>query len=337
MQGPRTFRIATSSPISRVRRSRSLLRRHVGVAVATALAAIAAVALVPLEVAGSDTAVRIDRNIVYAHLSSAQKLDLYRPTGNHAPLPLVIYIHGGGFRFGDKSGAQNLIDPLVKAGFAVASLDYRLTGEARFPAQIVDVKAAVRFLRAHAHGYSLNPDRFAAFGGSAGGYLATMLAVSAGNPSFAGTSLGNADTSSAVQAVAEWFGPVDFLTIDVQRQASLTCAHTPTSAKSVAGYNLFGVNPAAVPAKARSANPITYLTSSAPIPPILIEHGTADCRVPFEQSLELYRSLQRSGHAPTTSFSIVAGAGHGPRFGTVAQMPSVVSFLQRTIGASRSR
>ena len=308
----------------------SCRRLAVGIACVTAMAA----AMAPLDADGAEASIRINRNITYARLSSAQKLDLYRPANGHAALPLVIYIHGGGFRFGDKSGAQNLIDPLLKAGFAVASLDYRLTDQARFPAQVEDVKAAVRFLRAHAHAFGLNPGRFAAFGGSAGGYLATMLGVSAGNRAFAGVGLGYAHTSSAVQAVAEWFGPVDFLTIDTQRRSSPVCANAPPAARSVAGHNLFGVAPATVPARAIAANPITYLSTGRAIPPFLIGHGTADCRVPYQQSLELYRSLVRSGHAATTSISIVAGAGHGPRFGTVAQMPSVVRFLQRTLGTA---
>ncbi len=298
----------------------------------TALA-LASACFLPLDADGAEASFQIDRNLAYANLSSAQKLDLYRPLGRRGALPLVIYIHGGGFRFGSKAGAWNLIGPLLKAGFAVASIDYRLSGEARFPAQIVDVKAAVRFLRADATRYRLDPHRFGAFGGSAGGYLATMLAVTAGAPAFADARVGGSDgSSSSVQAAVDWFGPVDFLSIDAQRRSSPPCLPVRPKELSVAGNNLLGVAPASVPASARRASPISYLASAHAVPSILIEHGSADCRVPPQQSRELYRALRASGHGGSTRIVIVAGAGHGPRFGTVAQMPAVIRFFRKQIG-----
>lgn len=114
-------------------------------------------------------------DVAYAELSEAQKLDLYVPETGEAPYPLVIYIHGGAFMMGDKAMSANELDPLINAGFAVASLNYRLSGEALFPAQVHDVKAAVRWLRANAETYGIDPDNFAAWGASAGGNLVAML------------------------------------------------------------------------------------------------------------------------------------------------------------------
>lgn len=113
------------------------------------------------------------KDLAYASGSSAQKLDLYIPTNGSGPFPVVIMVHGGGFMFGDKADGAGLtgVDQLLAAGYAVASINYRLSGEAQYPAQIFDAKAAVRFLRANAGKYNLNPDKFGAWGASAGGNL----------------------------------------------------------------------------------------------------------------------------------------------------------------------
>lgn len=275
-------------------------------------------------------------NVAYAHQTSAQHLDLYRPLHGTGVFPLVVYIHGGGFARGDKSGAGNVIGPLVRAGYAVASLNYRLAPAGRFPAPVEDVKAAVRFLRANSQRYGLDPTRFAAFGGSAGGYLATMLAVTANVPRFDNPALGYAHTSSAVQAVVSWFGPVDFLTLDRQRRSLPSCVHIAPSARSTAGLALLGATPSAVPAAAREASPLAYIESARSIPPLLIEHGTLDCRVPSAQTGQLTRALLASHHHGSVKTLIVAGAGHGPRFGTTAHMPDVVRFLARTLLPGRA-
>jgi predicted alpha/beta-fold hydrolase len=141
------------------------------------------------------------KNIAYANASATQTLDIYLPQGD-GPFPLVINVHGGGFMMGDKSNPA-LTDQLLKAGYAVASVNYRLSGEAKAPAQIEDVKAAVRWLRANAAQYKLNPDKFAAFGQSAGGNLVALLGTSCGVAELEGADLGNADQSSCVQAVVD--------------------------------------------------------------------------------------------------------------------------------------
>ena len=139
-----------------------------------------------------------------------------------------MVIHGGAFLMGDKTMGADEIAALVDAGFAAAALNYRLAGEARFPAAVQDVKAAVRFLRANAAEYGLDPDRF---GASAGGHLACMLGVTASTTRFDDPALGHAGESSAVRAVASWFAPIDFLTMDEQHRANAVCASQLHSAR----------------------------------------------------------------------------------------------------------
>ena len=155
-------------------------------------------------------------NLAYAAVSPAQKLDLYLPQGK-GPFPLVINIHGGGFMMGSKDMLDAPIaEALLARGVAVASIDYRLSGEAQFPAAIEDAKAAVRFLRANAATYRLDPDRFLAFGQSAGGNLASLVGTTGNAAVFDNPALGNAGVSSSVVAVIDWFGPSDFSQMDNQ-------------------------------------------------------------------------------------------------------------------------
>ncbi len=170
------------------------------------------------------------KDVVYANASSTQKLDIYLPSGN-GPFPVVVNIHGGGFKLGDKTmGDAVLGQTLLNSGYAIASIDYRLSGEAKFPAAVLDAKAAVRFLRANATKYKLNPDKIVAFGASAGGNIASMLGTSGDIAEFDDASLGNADVSSRVQAVINWFGPNDFGQMDAQAKAQgcSTNDQTPT-------------------------------------------------------------------------------------------------------------
>ena len=189
-------------------------------------------------------------------------------------------------------------DEFLANGYAVASVDYRLSGEALAPAQIQDVKAAVRWLRANASKYNLDPQKFAAFGQSAGGNLVALLGTSCGAAALEGAELGNADQSSCVQAVVDWFGPTDFLQMD-QQFAGTSCPATHDAADSPESL-VVGAPIQTVPDKVQLVNPITYVTADAPA--FLIQHGTADCNVPPQQSQLLYDALKaghrlRPGHA----------------------------------------
>jgi acetyl esterase/lipase len=283
-------------------------------------------------------------DVPYARLSPAQRLDLYRPTpppltgatgdaaSGAAGLPVVLTIHGGGFAAGDKREDLPVVRALLRDGYAVASVNYRLSGEARFPAAVQDVKAAVRWVRAHAAAYGLDPDRIAASGRSAGGYLAVMLGATRDAPMYDDPRLGSPAVSSAVQAVVDFYAPVDFGSMDAQARANRRCA-AADAAHGRAGSpesRFLGRAVGTAPQLVRAASPLHYL-GRAPLPPFLIEHGDADCTVPHGQSLELADALRAAG-APAVELTIVPGAGHGDDFPAAERMPAVLAFLDRVLG-----
>ncbi len=227
-----------------------------------------------------------------------QKLDLYLPKAEEK-LPLIIRIHGGAWLAGSKE-MEGPAD-LVRNGYAVASINYRLSQHAIFPAQIEDCKAAVRFLRANSQKYNLDPNRFAVWGPSAGGHLAALLGTTSDVNEF---DVGeNLTVSSRVQAVADFFGPTDFLQMEAHRLPYGMVHNSPDSPESklIGGYIHDN------PQKAAKANPITYVTKDAP--PFLIIHGDRDPLVPHHQSELLEAALNKAG-VPVT-FYTVKGGGHG--------------------------
>jgi acetyl esterase/lipase len=236
-----------------------------------------------------------------------QTLDLYVPKSNNK-VPLIIFIHGGGFSRGDK-GDQNP-SPFLADGYAFASLNYRLSPDAIFPAQIEDCKSAVRWLRTNASKYGLDPDRFGAWGTSAGGHLVAMLGTTGDTKVF---DVGeNLVVSSRVQAVADWFGPTDFLQMDAHRLPDGMGHDAPGSPES----RLIGGPIQRNKDKVARANPITYITAGGP--PFLIAHGDADRLVPHHQSVLLEAALKMAG-VPVT-FYTVKGGGHGFRNATADEM-----------------
>ena len=264
------------------------------------------------------------KDVAYANQSATQTLDIYLPDGD-GPFPLVINVHGGGFMMGDKSNPA-LTDQLLEAGYAVASLNYRLSGEAKAPAQIEDVKAAVRWLRANAAQYKLNSDKFAAFGQSAGGNLVSLLGTSCGVAELEGDALGNADQSSCVQAVVDWFGPTDFLQMDAQF-AGTSCPANHNEANSPESQ-LVGAPIQTVPDKVKQVNPITYANAKAP--PFLIQHGTADCNVPPQQGKLLADALVPLIGADKVTYTLLEGAGHGgSQFEADENVKVVIDFLNK--------
>jgi len=193
---------------------------------------------------------------------------------------------------------------LLRSGFAVASIEYRLTPEANFPAQVNDVKAAVRFLRANALKYHIDPHKFGAIGMSAGGHLVAILGTTSGAPSAKTLegNLGNDHVSSAVQAVSDWAGPIDFLTVNKQ------AAHFETAdfIKKVM-REFLGDDPAKIPSLAREASPASHAQKGNP--PFLIVHGDKDELVPYAQAQDFFHVL-KAKQVPV-SFFTVAGGGHG--------------------------
>ncbi len=227
-----------------------------------------------------------------------QKLDLYVPDEGEN-LPLIIWIHGGAWLGGDKEHYRPM--EYLKSGYAGASLNYRLSQHAIFPAQIEDVKAAVRWLRANAETYRLDPNRFAAWGSSAGGHLVAMLGTTGDVTEF---EVGeNLEVSSRVQAVVNYFGPTDFLQMDAHRLPDGLVHDAPDSPES----KLVGGPIQEHKDRVARANPITYVSKDDS--PFLIIHGDKDSLVPYHQSVLLNDALQGVG-VPVT-FYRVEGGGHG--------------------------
>ena len=262
-------------------------------------------------------------DLAYATASPAQKLDLYLPDGP-GPFPVVLIVHGGAFMFGDKSHDISMAgtDQLLGRGYAVANVNYRLSGEAKAPAQIQDVKTAVRWLRAHAGEYRLNPHKIGAWGSSAGANLAALLGTSGGVAALEGADLGHAEQSSRVQAVVDWFGPIDFLQMDAQFHGTPCPADhdAPDSPES----QLIGAPIQTRPDLVKAVNPITYVSPEAS--PFLIQHGTEDCLVPPQQSQLLFDALLPAIGADKVQLTLLARR-------RTRRRPAVLDGCQRAAGA----
>ena len=268
------------------------------------------------------------KDLAYATISETQKLDLYIPTSGDGPFPVIIMVHGGGFMFGDKADGGGLtgVDQLLAAGYAVASINYRLSGEAIYPAQIYDAKAAVRFLRANAETYHLDSDKFGAWGASAGGNLVSSLGTTCGVAELEGAELGNADQSSCVQAVVDWFGPIDFL--KMQEQLTEAGCSANTNDASSPESKLVGEPIQTVPEKVALTNPMNYITADDV--PFFIENGTADCNIPPVQNKNLADALSAVIGAENVTYVSLDGAGHGgSQFETEENLKLVIEFLDK--------
>lgn len=272
-------------------------------------------------------------DIPYASLSPAQKLDIYLPDEGEGPFPVIVSIHGGAFLGCDKSDAQ--VEPMLeglKRGYAVVAVNYRLSWEAKFPALVHDVKAAVRWIRANAARYGFDPDHIAAWGGSAGGYLAAMLGTSAGVSELEDLSLGHPEQPSRVQAVVAWFPPTDFLAMDAQLAES---GLGPTPGMEHSGPDspeslLLGAQITKVPERVKAANPATYITPDAP--PFFLQHGTADDTVPVQSSITLAAALEEAIGRDKVRLELLDGATHAdPRFHEPENVEKVFAWLDRQL------
>jgi 3-carboxy-cis,cis-muconate cycloisomerase len=264
------------------------------------------------------------RDVAYAREGHPrQTLDLFLPREGEN-MPLIIWVHGGAWRLGSKEDQPPL--HYLAAGYAVASLNYRLSQHALFPAQLEDCKAAVRWLRAHAQQFKLDAQRFGAWGPSAGGHLVALLGTTGHIRQF---DVGeDAHVSSQVQAVVDCFGPTDFLQMDSHRLANGMLHDPPDSPESA----LVGGPIQQNKDKVERANPITYVTRDAP--PFLIIHGDADPLVPYHQSRLLADALQHA-RAPVT-FHTVIGGGHG-EFMRRAEIQALIrSFFDRHLNRSKT-
>lgn len=249
------------------------------------------------------TDVDVHRDVVFGTGGGRDlKMHIVTPKNKAAkPAPVYVWIHGGGWMGGTKEGGVRQVVPVVRQGFVGATIEYRLTGEAPFPAQIEDCKCAIRFLRAHAEEYNIDPNRIAVGGSSAGGHLVALLGTSGGVKELEGQG-GWADQSSTVQAVIDLFGPTDFKAfVSEPGYEHHNKANSPESRLLGGGEvlpNTEGI---------KRVNPITYI--DAQDPPFLIIHGTQDRTVPLNQSELLNEALTKVG--VSVKLHKIEGAGHG--------------------------
>lgn len=251
------------------------------------------------------------RDLRYGPHEERNTLDLYVPKSDE-PLPLVVWVHGGGWQNGSKDGANNPALPLLKKGYAVAAINYRLSQHAVFPAQIEDCKAAVRFLRANAGKYNLNPDAFGVCGSSAGGHLVALLGTSGGEKDLEGDG-GNQGVSTRVQAVCDFYGPTDFTRIG------------PPADPNGAVAKLLGGPLSEKKELVAKASPVTYVSKDDP--PFLILHGDKDPLVPVSQSEQFHDALTKAGVDST--LVVVPGGVHSQRIGDGANADKIVAFFDK--------
>ncbi len=248
--------------------------------------------------------------------SDRQKLDLYLPPSGSPRRPLLIWIHGGGWESGSKDVCP--IKSLVSYGYVGASIGYRLSQQAIYPAQIEDSKAAIRWLRTHAQEYCIDPTRIGVGGESAGGHLAALLGTTGERRDF---EVGeNLDQSSRVQCVVDLYGPTDFLHWGGDHpDKSLDRPDSPAA-------KLLGGLVTTHESLARRASPADFVTCASA--PFLILHGSRDTLVPLQQSQELNDALRKVGVEST--LTIVPGAGHGgPAFFVPGNLKMIIDFLGR--------
>ncbi len=240
--------------------------------------------------------VTVERDLVYARYGARElKLDLYRPASGEGPFPAILFIHGGGWLGGNKNAFRRQAAYLASKGFVGACIEYRLSGEATYPAAVHDSKAAVRWIRAHAAKYKIDPDRIGAAGGSAGGHLVAMLGTTAHLKELEGDG-GHAKFSSRVQAVAAFNPALDLIQLD---------GRPPNASGAVRSF--LGGPYEKMPQAFAQASPITHAGKGSA--PHLFLHGTADATVPYEQSVEMHRKLKAAG--VRAELYSAEGAPHG--------------------------
>jgi Esterase/lipase len=269
-------------------------------------------------------------DISYSKLSKAQKLDVYLPSKVTGKLPVIVSVHGGAFMMGDKRDGQ--VKPMLeglKRGYAVVSVNYRMSGEARFPANINDVKAAIRWVRANAKKYHFDSDKIAIWGGSAGGNLSSLAGTSGNVKELEDLSLGNPTYSSRVQAVVDWFGPTNFLKMDEQFRETGNGTPNHSNADSPES-KVLGNKLSEIPEIVKAANPETYITHDDPS--FFIEHGTKDGTVPTQQSKEFYEKLVNVLGQDKVSIKLLEGAKHGgAQFEEPTNIDLVFKFLDKQL------
>ncbi|MGB0581016.1 MAG: alpha/beta hydrolase fold domain-containing protein [Limisphaerales bacterium] len=260
--------------------------------------------------------VSVLRDIVYKQpFIRPLELDLYRPKNFKGRLPVVVWVHGGGWKNGSKNNCPAKF--LAQHGFAVASIDYRLTHHAQWPAQIDDCRSAVRWLRKNAGKYRLNPNKIGAWGSSAGGHLVAILGTI--------DAPDGEEVSSRVQAACDWFGPSDLLTMPYNM---VSAKRTIEQVRNSNGAKLLGAAVPDIPKKARHASALHHV--SVDDPPFLVMHGDEDPGVPIDQSNRFAAALKKA--KVDVTYHVVKGAGHGGKlFKTDEVNQLIIDFFSRTL------
>ncbi|WP_243793736.1 alpha/beta hydrolase [Saccharopolyspora gloriosae] len=237
------------------------------------------------------------QDVVFARRDSGPLLmDLVVPEGA-GPFPAIVWLHGGGWFTGDRTLAPDLGRYFAARGFVMATIEYRLSGEALFPAQLFDVRAAIRYLRRHATDFDIDPGAVGLWGSSAGGHLATLAGLLGHLDAVDGEPADSGD--ARVQAVSQGYGPVDLIEV--------VAAAPPDSRADSPEARLLGGIPAEHAELAARANPLSHVSGSAP--PFQLLHGTADVLVPDSQSTALHTALAAAG-AESTLY-LLEGFQHG--------------------------
>ena len=262
------------------------------------------------------------RDLEYGRVGDRSlRLDLYQPVSvPDSGAPTVIWVHGGAWRAGSKSDVP--VTRWLSEGFAIASVDYRLSPEAPFPAQVHDIKAAIRFLRSTAVQYRLNPNHFIVAGSSAGGHLAALVGVSSGVTELEGK-IGDFDsTESGVQAIVSFYGASNLQSI--LSQSTPHGLSVPVPALQL----LLGGQPDEKPELALLASPVAHVDQSDP--PLWLIHGDADPQMPIEQSHELSERYKKQS-LPVT-FEIIPGGKHGGKeFYEPQRLDKIASELREAL------
>ncbi len=266
-------------------------------------------------------------DIAYASGSNAQKMDIFLPDTVKDKNPVLIWIHGGGWKGGDKSEFRNSsrLTELKKRGYAVVVINYRLSGEAKFPSQIFDVKAAIRWVKANAGTYKFNPDKIGVWGSSAGGHLSALAGTSGSIAELEDLNQGNSSFSSTVQVVVDWYGPTDFLKMDSLALAQ-GCTSSNHNAANSPESELIGFKITTRADLVAKANPITYISNDDP--PFLIEHGLIDCTVAYGQSQLLFKELLPVLGSQKVKIKLLDATGHGGGlFSAASTATEAIDFL----------
>jgi acetyl esterase/lipase len=260
-----------------------------------AIAATTVVAISSPVRSSEDPKLATVQEIVYTKAGAAElKLDLMSPTAGGGPFPVILVIHGGAWRAGNKADVRGIMPDFVRHGYVAVSPQYRFCPKETFPAQVHDVKAAVRWIKANAKKYRIDPDRVGAIGFSAGGHLALMLGLTAPSDGLEGESLSTA-ANSRVKAVVNYFGPTDLAASDI-----------PDLSKPLV-KDFLGGTAEAKPDAARRASPLTYVSKDDA--PVLTFQGTKDPLVPYTQAIKLAQAMSAAGVPGRVE--LMVGESHG--------------------------